>query len=199
MFLAYFGQNLQKIKSNKIFEKGGKMKTKSKSLKFAFTLVIAMFTVLLSGFVLTACGGNKQPEAPSETTARSTYVFETTMPSNLTVGETYNFDVTLKADKVGNEGYEHVRILLEIDNSENLEIVAVTDEGHEIDVGLIGAWGPESGFALTPDYNETTSVKLRIKTAGTFTVTMKLVDLDNNNAVIIEDTDTYVVSNATAQ
>lgn len=170
------------------------MKIRSKSLKRSFTLVITMFLVLFSGFALTACGGKKEQQ--TETNARSTYVFETTMPSKLTVGEIYNFDVTLKADKVGNKGYDHVRILLEIDNTENLEIVAVTDEGHEIDIGLIGAWGPEGGFALSPNYNETTSVKLKIKTAGTFNVTMKLVDLDNNNAVIIEDKDTYVVSNA---
>ena len=159
------------------------MKTNSKSLKGIFTAIALTFVVLLAGLMLMGCGDS-----------HSTYVFETDMPAQLKVGETYNFNITLKADKVREEGYAHARILLELDNSQDLEIIASDSQGHQFDLADIGAWGPEEGFELTPDYSATTPIKLTIKEAGTFTVTLKLVDLDKDSAVIVEETNTYTVS-----
>lgn len=159
------------------------MKTNSKSLKGILTAIALTFVVLLAGLMLMGCGD-----------PHSTYVFETDMPSELTVGKTYDFNVTLKANDVREEGYAHVRILLELDNSEDLEIIASDTEGHQFNLADLGTWGPAEGFELTPDYNVTTPIKLTVKEAGTFTVTLKLVDLDNDNAVIVEDTNVYTVA-----
>ena len=159
------------------------MKTNSKVLKGALTAITLSLVVMFVMLALVGCGD-----------PHSTYVFETDMPAQLKVGETYNFNITLKADKVREEGYAHARILLELDNSQDLEIIASDSQGHQFDLADIGAWGPEEGFELTPDYSATTPIKLTIKEAGTFTVTLKLVDLDKDSAVIVEETNTYTVS-----
>lgn len=158
------------------------MKTNAKTLKGFLSILALTFIVLLTGFMLMGCG---------ET--RSTYVFETDMPTEITSGEIYNFNVTLKAQTIREQGYDNVRIFIELDNSEDLEIVAIRDDGQEIDISQVGTWGPAEGFTLTPDYNETTSVRLCVKEPGNFKVTLKLVDLDNDT-VIIEDTNTYTVA-----
>ena len=170
---------------------------KTKSLKIILPAIFLSIFVLLAGLFFAGCGDK---EEKNEIPERSTYTFETNMPSDLTVGETYEFGVTLKASEVGKTGYDSVRIFLSIDKPEELQLVIVSDEGLEIPITETeNTWGPASGFELTPDYNVTSSVKLKVKTAGTFSATMKLVDLSNDNEVIISDTNTYVVTEAVSE
>lgn len=47
-------------------------------------------------------------------------------------------------------------------------------------------WGPSQGFAISPDYNETTEVYVISNQAGRFKIVIDLVDVSNNNKVIKE-------------
>ncbi len=160
------------------------MKTNSKSLKVVITTIALVFVVLLSSLILTACGGGEED-------THSTYTFETDIPEEITVGETHNYNMTLKADEVREEGYAHVLIQIELSDTENVDIFATDSLQQEYNLAEIGYWGPPTGFEITPDYSATTPIRVVIREAGSYTVTLKLIDLDNDNAVITEQTNTY--------
>lgn len=54
-------------------------------------------------------------------------------------------------------------------------------------------WGPPNGFPITPDYNVTTPVYVVADTQGTYTVTVKLIDLDTNQVITEEQVSATVV------
>jgi hypothetical protein len=101
--------------------------------------------------------------------------------------------VTLKATTINELGYDNVKVLApEVTGGEGtLQFWAYSaDDGKWFDAAVHG-WG--SGFAITPDYDITTDVYVFADTAGTYTVTFKLVDLDNEDTEIATETVTITV------
>ncbi len=162
---------------------------KTKSLKTSLSIIAIAFIVLLTGLLFASCG-NTDPH--------STYVFETDAPEQVTVNEQINFNVTLKAQDIREEGYEKVLIRLELDKEAGMEIVASDGQGHEFNLTDLQTWGPSTGFELTKDYEATTPIQFRATQAGTFSITLKVVDLNNDEAVITEQTATITVVDAKA-
>ena len=161
---------------------------KVKSLKTSLSIIAIAFIVLLAGLLFASCG-NTDPH--------STYVFETDAPEQVEVNEQINFNVTLKAKDIREEGYEKVLIRLELDKEDGMEIIASDGEGHEYNLTDLKTWGG-SGFELTKDYEVSTPIQFRATKAGTFSLTLKLVDLNNDEEVITEQTATITVVEAQA-
>ena len=153
------------------------MKTNTKNLKYKLTAMTLILIVLMTGFILASCGQNLY----------STYKFETDAPNEIYVGEQVNFNVTLKTDELGEKGYESVQIWLELENDQNLDIVATDEQGREFNLSELKTWGPSTGFELPAEYSATTPIKFTAKQPGDFSITLKVVDLKNDNSIIVED------------
>lgn len=162
------------------------MKTNTKNLKYKLTAMTLILIVLMTGFILASCGQNLY----------STYKFETDAPNEIYVGEQVNFNVTLKTDELGEKGYESVQIWLELENDQNLDIVATDEEGREFNLSELKTWGPSDGFELPTQYNVTTPIKFTAKQPGDFSITLKVVDLKNDNSIIVETTSNFTVNNS---
>jgi hypothetical protein len=93
--------------------------------------------------------------------------------------------VTLSTKEVGRNGYQAVRIL-PINAGSNIQLWAKDDTGNWYDINQVG-WGPSEGFELTPEYNKTTDVYVISDVAGTYTLNVSLVDLDNSEAVVAQN------------
>ncbi len=102
--------------------------------------------------------------------------------------------VTLKATTVNELGYANVKVLAPAVTgveAGTLQFWAYSaDDGKWFDAAVHG-WG--SGFPIAADYDVTTPIYVFADTAGTYEVTFKLVDLDNESAVIAEKTETITV------
>lgn len=162
------------------------MKTNTKNLKYILTAMTLTLIILMTGFILASCGQNLY----------STYKFETDAPNEIYVGEQVSFNVTLKTDKLGEKGYESVQIWLELENDQNLDIVATDEEGKEFNLSELKTWGPYDGFELPAQYNVTTPIKFTAKQPGDFSITLKVVDLKNDNSIIVETTSNFTVNNS---
>ncbi len=126
----------------------------------------------------------------------STYIFAVDAPAQITVNETVEVDVALKADEVRELGYEKVLIKVDVTDKENMTLKATDTQGQEWDVAQIGYWGPPEGFEVANDYDVTTTFKATAKKAGTYTITLNLVDMNSEQAVLTTKTITVKAVNA---
>ncbi len=126
----------------------------------------------------------------------SAYAFVVDAPAQITVNKTAEVDVTLKADEVRELGYEKVLIKVNVTDKDNLTLKATDTQGQEWDVAQIGFWGPQEGFEVTNDYDVTTTFKATAKKEGTYTVTLSLVDLNSEEAVLTTKTISVKAVNA---
>lgn len=144
--------------------------------------VFAGASMILAMFSFTGCG---------ESDPHSVYNFQLDDISQVTTNLVTEVDVTLKATDIRDEGYEHVLIKIDATNKDNLEIKATDSQSLEWDVVQVGMWGPPEGFALSNDYNQTTTFKVKAKADGEYMVTFNLVDLDNDDNVLASRTITF--------
>lgn len=149
------------------------------------SLVGATCVLAMAGLV--GCGN---------TDNHSVFVIEANAPQQITVNQETNVDVTLKADEVRELGYDSVLIRVDVTNKDNLVLKATDTQGQEWDVSQVGYWGPPTGFAISNDYDVTTTFKATAKEAGAYTVTLRLVDLENEEAVLTTKTITVTAVNA---
>jgi hypothetical protein len=77
----------------------------------------------------------------------------------------------------GSADYSNVRVVVE-GVSDGIQLIAQDTAGNWYNIVKAG-WGSSDGFALE---NATTPVYLVANTAGTYTATIKLVDVSNSNA-----------------
>ena len=99
----------------------------------------------------------------------------------------YVVPVTIKPLEVLDIGYERVRFEIEVDG-EAFHIWATDSEDNTFDVAELGFWGPQEGFAIDKNYTETTDFTLQFYEIGDYQITFRLIDMDNENAIIIEET-----------
>ena len=149
----------------------------------------------IKGFIglscLAAIGG---AAGCGQDTIHSTYQFQVEDVSQVNVNQQTNIDVTLKATEIRSEGYDKVLIRVDVTNKDNLELKATDTQSQEWDVAQVGYWGPPDGFAITKDYDVTTEFRVTAKAEGAYTVTLNLVDLDNNDAVLATKTITFTAA-----
>jgi hypothetical protein len=101
-------------------------------------------------------------------------------------------EVTLRAKQpYGNLGYSRVRVVVEVtqkpDNS-TLQLWARDTNNNWWNIVATGWGSPSTGFPIGPNYSATTQVYVVADRAGTYTVTVKLIDLNNNNSPVITQT-----------
>ncbi|MGI6359418.1 MAG: PEGA domain-containing protein [Bacillota bacterium] len=116
----------------------------------------------------------------------STYEFVYSLPSEITAEESYQIPVTIRPAEVGDIGYASVRFDVEVTTPDgaNVQLLAEDTNGVVHDVAQIGYWGPYSGFPIDKDYTATTDFTAIFSAPGEYTISFKLVDVENAGAVI---------------
>ena len=80
--------------------------------------------------------------------------------------------------------YTNVRIKVDITGPATPKILATDSLGNELDIAQLGYWGPDAGFTVGGDFTNTTPIKATFSEEGSYTITLSLVDVSQNNTVI---------------
>jgi len=80
--------------------------------------------------------------------------------------------------------HQNVRIKVEVSGPATPKIMATDSLGNEIDIVQEGYWGPASGFAVGGDFTNTTPIKATFVEEGSYTFTLSLIDVADNDNVL---------------
>ncbi|AYO31981.1 hypothetical protein D2962_16495 [Biomaibacter acetigenes] len=125
----------------------------------------------------------------------STYKFEVSKPETIVAHLDNKIEMTLTYNTMGSTGYNNVLVTVDITKPDGAEVdlLATDTNGQVFDIADLGYWGPPTGFPIAADYSATTDITARFSMAGTYTITTKLVDKNNGDAVITEHSETVDV------
>ena len=124
------------------------------------------------------------------------YEFNISYTGQVIVGEEKAATVTLTGTEA--TPYTNVRVESEqISGPAKATIYAYDENGNKFDLSETGNWGPTSGFAVGGTFTNETPITITYPEAGTYVSVIRLVDLNNNNAIITSKEFTVtVVSNS---
>lgn len=111
------------------------------------------------------------------------YLIDLTYEGNVLVGEEKESSAILKG--VEATPHSNVRINVKVDGPATPELIAIDSHGTKINIVDYGYWGPEQGFAVGGNFNNITPVKAKFPKAGKYTITLSLVDMQNNQSIIV--------------
>lgn len=116
-------------------------------------------------------------------------------PETATVGQEVVANVGISVKTEGNTGYAKVQFQFDSQRPEggNITFKATDSEQQEHSFQNSGTWGPPEGFAIPADYSATTPFTVSADKAGTYTVTYKLVNLEDSS-VICESTESIEIT-----
>lgn len=123
-----------------------------------------------------------------------------TINSFAAIDSTIHFDISYEGEVKVNEvkdtliilagentpTHTNVRVKVEIDGPEKPKLLATDSLGTQIDIAEWGYWGPESGFAIAGTFSNETPVKATFTKAGTYTIKLSLLDVQNGNDILAE-------------
>lgn len=147
--------------------------------KFSFILLLLMMVVIINVSYMTGV------KAVDE------YSFELEYTGEIVINEEKAATVILR----GTDATPHakVRIKVEVTGPATPKIMATDSSGVEHDIAQLGYWGPDTGFAVGGTFENKTPIKATFSAAGTYTIKLSLINLEDNDAVIISKTETIEV------
>ncbi|MDW7670477.1 MAG: leucine-rich repeat protein [Bacillota bacterium] len=107
-------------------------------------------------------------------------------PSGLVAGVGKEVGFTLKAVEVRNEGYDRVRINVELTEKpadSTASLIGNYGTG-PVNVIELGYWGPEEGHAVSKNYDMTYPLIARFTKPGQYTIKITLRDLDEDTDIL---------------
>lgn len=93
--------------------------------------------------------------------------------------------------------HSNVRVKVDIEGPSKPKLLATDSLGTEIDIADWGYWGPEAGFPIQGTFRNETPVKATFSQEGTYTITLSLLDVQNNNDVLAQKAVTFQVQSDT--
>lgn len=124
--------------------------------------------------------------------ANEEYHFEIRYEGDVVVNEPKSAQIVL----VGVEGtlYTNVRVNVEAEGPAEAKVIAYDEQGRPFDMADTGnSWGPSSGFPVQGTFTNITPITITYPEPGTYTSTLQLIDLSNDNEVIVSNTFTINV------
>lgn len=82
--------------------------------------------------------------------------------------------------------HTNVRVKVDIEGPAKPKLLATDSLGTEIDIADWGYWGPEVGFAIQGTFTNETKVRATFTEAGTYTITLSLLDVQNGNDILAQ-------------
>ncbi len=129
------------------------------------------------------------------TEVRPTYAFSyPDLTEPLTEGEDAEIPVTFETIEEGVMGYEEVRFSVEAEGPGDVTFTATDSEGTEFTFTNSGYWGPEDGFDLPLDYEETTDWTLNFSEVGAYTITFNAFEIPDEANPFASDAATVSVA-----
>ena len=89
--------------------------------------------------------------------------------------------------------YTNVRVKVDIDGPAKPKVLATDSLGNQIDIAQEGYWGPEAGFTIGGTFSNETPIKATFTKAGTYTITLSLLNVQNNNDILTSKVTTIEV------
>lgn len=126
-----------------------------------------LLTILLTSFCFAANG----------------YDFEVNYTGEVIVNHEKDAEVVLVGDGTSN-GYSNVLIKVDVQGPATPKLLATDSAGNEYDIAQLGSWGPETGFAVPADVRNVTPIIALFSEAGTYQITLSLIDKANGDNVI---------------
>lgn len=131
-----------------------------------------------------------------------------TIFSYAAIDNTIHFDVSYEGDVKVNEEksaviilagdntpvYTNVRVKVDIEGPAKPKLIATDSLGTQIDIAELGYWGPEAGFTIGGTFSNETPLKATFTQAGSYTITLSLLDVQNANDILAEKTVTIQVA-----
>lgn len=114
------------------------------------------------------------------------------------IDQTISFDISYEGDVRVNEEksatiilagnntpiHSNVIVKVDIEGTVKPKILATDSLGTEIDIAQEGYWGPNAGFAIGGTFSNETPIRATFTKAGTYTITLNLLDVQNNNDIL---------------
>lgn len=119
------------------------------------------------------------------------YSFELNYTGDVVINEEKEATVILRGTDA--TPYTKVRIKVDVTGPATPKIMATDSSGVEHDIAQLGYWGPDTGFAVGGTFENKTPIKATFSAAGTYTIKLSLINLENNDAVITSKTETVEV------
>lgn len=111
-----------------------------------------------------------------------TISFDISYEGNVKVNEEKNATIILEGNNT--PLHSNVRVKVDIEGPATPKVLATDSLGTEIDIAQEGYWGPEAGFAIGGTFKNETPIKATFTKAGTYTITLNLLDAQNNNDIL---------------
>lgn len=89
--------------------------------------------------------------------------------------------------------HTNVRVKVDIEGPATPKILATDSLGNELDIAQLGYWGPDAGFAIGGTFSNETPIRATFTKEGTYTITLTLIDVQNNNDILSQRTFTINV------
>ena len=80
--------------------------------------------------------------------------------------------------------YTNVIVKVDIEGPATPKILATDSLGTEIDIAQEGYWGPNAGFAIGGTFSNETPIRATFTKEGTYTITLSLLNVQNNNDIL---------------
>ena len=107
------------------------------------------------------------------------YSMDLQYDGNVVAGEEKNANAILN---MGQTVYNKVKITVKVSGPATPTLLATDSLGTEIDIAQTGQWG--NGFMVGGGSSNVTAIRATFPKAGTYTITLSLVDMDNNDDII---------------
>lgn len=123
------------------------------------------------------------------------YQMSSDAPDSLQKGTEATVNVAISVKTPGDVGYSKVQFQFDSTRPEggNITFKAKDSLEHEFTFTNSGTWGPDEGFAIGPEYTASTPFTISADLAGEYTVTYKLVNLEDGST-ICESTETIQIT-----
>lgn len=112
------------------------------------------------------------------------YTFSVDYEGDIIVGQEKEADISLIG--VNAPTYTNVLIKFNISGPSVPQLIAYDSAGTRYDLAQLGSWGPPTGFAVQGTFTNVTPVTALFDTAGTYEISVSLVDLANNENIITQ-------------
>lgn len=106
-----------------------------------------------------------------------------------------NEEKTTVTTLAGKETPQHtnVRIKVDIEGPSTPKLLAIDSTGKEYDIAQIGYWGPSQGFPIQGNFYNETMVRATYSVAGTYKITLSLIDVQNDDDILAQREFTFEV------
>lgn len=123
--------------------------------------------------------------------AANEFEFDLNYTGTIVLNETKEALVMLKGTNATT--YTNVRVKIEISGPGTPKITAIDSLNQEIDLVKEKYWGPPEGFPVAGTFENETPIKATFNVAGTYTVKLSLVNMQNSEEEITSKTFTIEV------